>query len=277
MSVSRRDVLKFGATTPALIGLGFAAGSLCAPSTPGQPGSGTLLFDDFTGPVGSAPNSAYWVQRNNEPSDSYGGYYQAANAVLDGNSNLVLSLLNQSVAGYTITAGAIQTLGKWSWNAGTVSARIKAPVGGFPTNVWSSWWCVGSNLLSVGWPACGEIDIREEWTGQYEWSGIHGPQGGSYYSVGQYGLAYPTDGQYHTFWCTRSTGVITTGMDNTTWATITPSQLPAGSPWVFDNLPMDLVLTLNPGYGANPTSPAVLPQYMNVDWVRVTDSTTPGP
>jgi hypothetical protein len=30
--VSRRDVLKFGATTPALIGLGFAAGSLCAPS-----------------------------------------------------------------------------------------------------------------------------------------------------------------------------------------------------------------------------------------------------
>jgi hypothetical protein len=30
--VSRRDVLKFAATTPALIGLGFAAGSLCAPS-----------------------------------------------------------------------------------------------------------------------------------------------------------------------------------------------------------------------------------------------------
>jgi hypothetical protein len=83
VSVSRRDVLKAAATTPALIGLGFAAGSLCAPSadgqgaespggtsvttvgptinaspTPGQPGSGNVLAITSGGQIsldGSVP------------------------------------------------------------------------------------------------------------------------------------------------------------------------------------------------------------------------------
>jgi len=42
MSVSRRDVLKFAAATPALIGLGVAAGSLAAPSASAD-GLGVLL------------------------------------------------------------------------------------------------------------------------------------------------------------------------------------------------------------------------------------------
>src|SRR6202011_5935005 len=40
--MSRRSVLKFAAATPALIGLGAAAGSLCAPSASAD-GLGTLL------------------------------------------------------------------------------------------------------------------------------------------------------------------------------------------------------------------------------------------
>ncbi|MGB8795252.1 MAG: twin-arginine translocation signal domain-containing protein, partial [Mycobacterium sp.] len=42
MPVSRRDVLKFAAATPALIGLGVAAESLCAPSASAD-GLGVLL------------------------------------------------------------------------------------------------------------------------------------------------------------------------------------------------------------------------------------------
>src|SRR6201996_4906623 len=40
--MSRRSVLKFAATTPALIGLGVAAGALCAP-TASADGLGVLL------------------------------------------------------------------------------------------------------------------------------------------------------------------------------------------------------------------------------------------
>ncbi|WP_264993254.1 DUF1906 domain-containing protein, partial [Mycobacterium montefiorense] len=41
MSISRRDVLKFAAATPALVGMGVAASSLCA--APASASLGTLL------------------------------------------------------------------------------------------------------------------------------------------------------------------------------------------------------------------------------------------
>ena len=41
---------------------------------------------------------------------------------------------------------------------GKVEIRAKIPSGG---GTWPALWMLGDNIDSVGWPACGEIDIME--------------------------------------------------------------------------------------------------------------------
>ena len=56
------------------------------------------------------------------------------------------------------TSGAIETLGKASWQYGRVEVRAKLPKG---KGIWPAIWMMGDNIRQVGWPGCGEIDIME--------------------------------------------------------------------------------------------------------------------
>ena len=47
---------------------------------------------------------------------------------------------------------------KFSFKYGRVDARAKLPVG---AGTWPAIWMLGANFGTVGWPACGEIDIME--------------------------------------------------------------------------------------------------------------------
>ncbi|PWH82302.1 laminarinase [Algibacter marinivivus] len=49
---------------------------------------------------------------------------------------------------------------KFSFTYGRVDVRAKLPSG---IGTWPAIWMLGSNITSVGWPACGEIDIMEHW------------------------------------------------------------------------------------------------------------------
>lgn len=62
----------------------------------------------------------------------------------------------RKVAEYT--SGAIETLGKASWQYGRVEVRAKLPKG---KGIWPAIWMMGDDIKTVGWPACGEIDIME--------------------------------------------------------------------------------------------------------------------
>jgi beta-glucanase (GH16 family) len=50
------------------------------------------------------------------------------------------------------------TQGKYSTIYGKFEARIKLPIG---QGMWPAFWMLGDDITSVGWPACGEIDIME--------------------------------------------------------------------------------------------------------------------
>jgi beta-glucanase (GH16 family) len=63
---------------------------------------------------------------------------------------------SREFAGYT--AASLITRGKASWRYGRVEVRAKLPQGG---GVWPAIWMLGTNITTVGWPACGEIDIME--------------------------------------------------------------------------------------------------------------------
>ena len=49
---------------------------------------------------------------------------------------------------------------KFSFTYGRIDVKAKLPKGG---GTWPAIWTIGSNINSVGWPACGEIDIMEHW------------------------------------------------------------------------------------------------------------------
>lgn len=56
------------------------------------------------------------------------------------------------------TSGRLESNGKFDFTYGKIVIRAKVPTG---TGTWPAVWMLGSNIGSVGWPACGEIDILE--------------------------------------------------------------------------------------------------------------------
>jgi len=60
--------------------------------------------------------------------------------------------------GQKYTSARMLTKGKFAFKYGTVEARIALPTG---KGIWPAFWMLGENFDTVGWPACGEIDIIE--------------------------------------------------------------------------------------------------------------------
>ena len=71
---------------------------------------------------------------------------------------LHITALKENYEGSEYTSARILTKGKFSFKYGRVEARAKLPTG---VGTWPAIWMLGSNIDSVGWPACGEIDIME--------------------------------------------------------------------------------------------------------------------
>ena len=65
---------------------------------------------------------------------------------------------NYKSTGFNYTSARITTQGKYTFQYGKVEIRAKVP--GDP-GTWPALWLLGSNIGSVGWPACGEIDMME--------------------------------------------------------------------------------------------------------------------
>ncbi|MEG1979247.1 MAG: glycoside hydrolase family 16 protein [Victivallaceae bacterium] len=64
------------------------------------------------------------------------------------------------------SSGSINTLGKQSFLYGRLEVRAQIPTG---NGAWPAIWMMGANRPQLGWPACGEIDIMENW-GQISWT-----------------------------------------------------------------------------------------------------------
>lgn len=56
------------------------------------------------------------------------------------------------------TSASLTTEGKAAWTYGRIEVRAKVPSG---RGTWPAIWTLGANRRTVGWPACGEIDILE--------------------------------------------------------------------------------------------------------------------
>ena len=236
--------------------------------------------DEFNGPASTPPNSTNWVYDlggggwGNNELETYTN--STNNAYQDGSGNLVIRALQTSSGGYT--SARIKTQGTFSFTYGRIDARIKIPQG---QGLWPAFWMLGTDITTVSWPACGEVDIMEN-IGK-EPSTVHGTVHGPGYS-GANGIGAPyalPNGQkfsddYHIFSVIWTSTSVEFFVDSHSYQKVTLSSLPPGTKWVF-NTPFFIILNVAvgggwPGYPDNTTS---FPQTMLVDYVRVYQATAP--
>jgi len=113
--------------------------------------------DEFNG---TAVNTSNWQFENG--GGGWGNnekqYYQPANTTV-ANGVLTITARKQAMGGLPYTSSRLKTQGLREFKYGRVEARIKTPLG---QGLWPAFWMLGSNLNTVGWPACGEIDVLEQ-------------------------------------------------------------------------------------------------------------------
>ncbi len=197
------------------------------------------------------------------------------NAYQDGNGNLVIQARRDSSG--TWTSARLKTQGLYQFQYGKIEARMKLPVG---DGLWPAFWMLGANINQVGWPQTGEDDIME-WVQSYGPSTTSSTTHGPGYSGGNgIGARYtfPNGGRvddagYHTYGLIWSPNLLQYYRDSPSniFLTITPSTIPAGDQWVYNN-PFFILLNFAIGSGGFPgptdgSTPALA--NMLIDYVRV--------
>lgn len=113
--------------------------------TPGSPNTNKWTYDIGTGQGGwGNGESQYYTNRTDNVS--------IANGILK------ITAKKESYQGAEYTSTRMKTQGKFDFQYGKVEVRAKLPQGG---GTWPAIWMLGSNITTVGWPACGEADIME--------------------------------------------------------------------------------------------------------------------
>lgn len=257
-----------------LAGLLICFGSLAARSQTNW----TLVWaDEFTQANGTSPDSSKWAYDIGTGSGGWGNneleyYTSRTNNVRIENNQLVIEAKQESYMGSSHTSARLKTQGKASWAYGRMEARIKIPRG---QGIWPAFWMLGTNITSVNWPTCGEIDILEN-IGR-EPTIVHGTVHGPGYSGGNgIGGPYSLPGNpafaddFHVYSVEWTTNLMKWFVDGTQYFSITPASLPNGSTWVFTQ-PQFIILNLAVGgnWPGNPDGSTVFPQRLTVDYVRV--------
>ncbi len=247
--------------------------------------TGWKLFwsDEFSGNAGSAPDTAKWGYDTggggwgNNELETYTS--STANAFQDGQGHLVIQALSAN-GGYT--SARLKTQSTFSFTYGKVEARIKMP---YAQGIWPAFWMLGSNITTVSWPKCGEIDIMENFGVTANDAAInHGTIHGPNYSGAGVGANYTLPGgakladDFHIYGVAWGPGSVEFLVDGVSYFKATTASLPSGGTWVFDNNPMFLLLNMavggSPAPVGYPNATTTFPQQMLVDYVRVYQQTT---
>jgi beta-glucanase (GH16 family) len=262
----------------------WASNTAGAGSSSGGPGAGWTLTwsDEFDGPNGSAVDPTKW--RYDTGGSGWGNdeleYYTSgtSNAVVE-NGNLVITAQQAGAGQYSCwygpcqyTSARLNTSGLFSQQYGYFEARIQIPEG---QGVWPAFWMLGENIGSAGWPGCGEIDVMENIgsTPDTVYGTTHGPGPGNYPGEGLSGSdsgGSPFGGGFHVYGTQWGPNEIDFYVDGNLYWKVTPSMLPAGATWVFDQ-PFFILLNFAVGgsWPGSPNGSTAWPQQMLVDYVRV--------
>jgi len=227
--------------------------------------------DEFNG---TSLNTSNWnIDVGNPGVNNEQEYYQASNVTETG-GNLVITAKNQSVAGQPYTSGKIETSGKFSTTYGRIEARMALPM---VQGMWPAFWMLGTDINSVGWPECGEIDIMEQVNTNNTILGtMHWYDGGNT----QYGSSTSTDNtpaDFHIYAVEWNSQSINWYVDNTLYVTGNISNN-INNTGAFQN-PFYIILNLAVGgtLSGSTVNTGALPTSMLVDYVHVYNITSASP
>ncbi|HEV8283047.1 MAG TPA: family 16 glycosylhydrolase [Chitinophagaceae bacterium] len=187
------------------------------------------------------------------------------------NGNLIIEARKEPVSGFNYSSSRITTQNKKSFTFGRVDIRAKLPKG---KGIWPALWMLGTNISSVGWPACGEIDMMEllgnEITKSYGTlhygasAATHGSKG-NFYTLSS-GSFYD---QFHVFSMEWKQDQVKLYVDNNLYLTVNKTDL-GSAPYPF-NAPFFFIFNVAVGgnWPGSPDATTTFPQRMIVDYIRV--------
>lgn len=234
------------------------------------PGYKLIWSDEFDS---TALNSNNWVHEtgatgwgNNELQ-----YYREENTtVADG--HLVITAKAQKFGSSNYTSSRIITKGKKAFKYGRVDIRAALPEG---KGLWPALWMLGTNISSVSWPACGEIDIMEL-AGRIPNRISSAVHYGANVSQHQYktGVKYLSGNanfqdEFHVFTLIWKENLLEFYVDDEKFYTITPSDLD-GAVYPFNKTFFFIMnVAVGGNFDGNPDNTTPFPQSMIVDYIRV--------
>lgn len=242
-----------------------------------------IWSDSFDGPAGTVPDPDVWVP--DVGGDGWGNEQleydtdRPENASLDGSGRLVITAIAESYEGNDYTSARLTTKDTVSFGYGRYEADIQLPAG---QGLWPAFWLLGTEIDTVSWPDCGEVDIME-FKGEdpdTSYATVHGPgYSGAGGLTADYSLREGTfaDG-FHTFAVDLDPDSVAFWVDGARVQVLHPGDLPPNTSWVFDN---EWFMILNLAVGGffveEPEDPSVFPASMLVDEVRVYERTQAQP
>jgi len=236
------------------------------------PGYTLVWSDEFSG---NSVDLNAWNMETGNGSGGWGNneleyYTGSAKNVFVSNGNLIIEARKETIGAFSYTSTRMTTQGKKEFKYGRIDIRAKLPVG---KGIWPALWMLGSNINTVGWPACGEIDIMEliginpsTVYGTLHWSngGTHASKGANIkLDSGDYSDAFHV---YSLIWTKDSLQIL---VDDKKYFELSASEISAG------NYPFDAkeFFIFNIAVGGNwpgpPDNATSFPERMFVDYVRV--------
>ncbi len=246
----------------------LAAIALLLISTPGLCQCPDVLIwsDEFngTGPL-SSTTWGYDLGQSGWGNNEIQNYTSNPANVRQEGGSLIIEALK---SGSTWTSARVKTQNKKTFTYGKIVFRAKLPSG---SGTWPALWALGNNISSVGWPACGEIDIMEH-VGKNQnvvQAALHTPSS-SGNTVNKGSVTVNTvSTAFHEFAVSWNADRMIFSVDNIPYYTYNPSPKTASN-WPFN---ADQFLIMNIAMGGNLGGPAIDPAItvarMEVDYVRV--------
>lgn len=230
--------------------------------------------DEFDGPAGAPPDPSRWSH------DLGGGGWgngelqvytdSAANAFQDGRSHLIIRATRQLTPDGPVYHSARITTRDRFWQLGGVfEARIKVDS---RRGLWPAFWLMGRSHASAGWPACGEVDVLEDFGYATAQASVHAPAGGNALHSASRDL--PSDSGWHVYRLRWDSGGMTFSADGRPFLEVDRDFCPAPS-WVFGpGQPHNggMFLLLNLAVGGNvgdPPADTAFPVDLMIDYIRV--------
>jgi len=237
------------------------------------PGYTLVWSDEFSG---NALDLNTWNQEIGNGSGGWGNneleYYTNSpkNCFLS-NGNLIIEARKEAIGGFNYSSTRMTTQNKKTFKFGRIDIRAKLPVS---KGMWPALWMLGSNITSVGWPACGEMDIMEligTYPGRVSATMHWKNSGGAHASKGSnYNLpSGDFSQQYHVFSMVWSQDLIKCYVDDQLYVTVTAAD--AGTANYPFNADQFFIFNVAVGgqWPGPPDATTPFPQRMFVDYVRV--------